>query len=162
VDKAEFMSEAIPAASFPDPRAFMRRAQAAGFAAALVLSAAAGAAEAQTLGASSSRFNAGYSGSGSLNAPINIATRDANNNQVFIDGVVQAPGGSIFSSASGVSQSSTAGGVGASGLATAIGNNLNVVVQGSWNRVTVDSTQINNGQVSASANLNGQIKLDGP
>jgi len=133
--------------------------------AALALAAAALAApaQAQSLNTGSSQFNGGYGGtSSSLNQPINVATRDQNNNQVFVNGVMQTPAGSIFSNANGVSQSSTSGGVGASGLATAIGNNLNVVVQGSWNRVTVDSTQINNGDVSANVSLNGQIQLDGP
>ena len=32
-----------------------------------------------------------------------------------------------------------------------------VSVQGSWNRVTVDSTQINNGEVSAQTSLNGSL-----
>jgi len=35
------------------------------------------------------------------------------------------------------------------------------VVQGSYNRVTVDSTQINNGDISANASLNGRVNLDG-
>ncbi|HTK35022.1 MAG TPA: holdfast anchoring protein HfaA [Caulobacteraceae bacterium] len=133
----------------------------AGLAAAALLLAA-GTAQAQTMGSSSSQFNSGYNGAGALNQAVNVSTRDANNNQVFINGVMQAPQGSIFSNTSGFSQTSTAGGVGVSGLATAIGNSLNVVVEGSWNRVTVDSTQINNGQVSANASLNGQIKLEGP
>jgi holdfast attachment protein HfaA len=121
---------------------------------------AGGQAQAQ-IGGSSAHFNSGYNGAGSMNAPINVGTTDANNNQVFINGVMQAPQGSIFSSASGVSQSSTSGGVGGTGLATAVGNSLNVVVEGSYNRVTVDSRQINNGDVSANVSLNGQIKLDG-
>lgn len=120
-------------------------------------------AAAQSLGAGSSRFNGGWGGaSSSLNQPINVATRDQNNNQVFVNGLMQTPEGSVFSNADGLSRSAAGGGVGASGLATAIGNNLNVVVQGSWNRVVVDSTQINNGDVSASVGLNGQINLDGP
>jgi len=128
---------------------------------ALVLSAEPAAA--QSLGAGSSQFNGGWGGSSfGLNQPINVATRDQNNNQVFVNGLMQTPEGSVFSNANGYSRSATGGGVGASGLATAIGNNLNVVVQGSWNRVIVDSTQINNGDVSASVGLNGQINLDGP
>ena len=156
------MFEANPAASFRAlPASALRSVAWAGLGVALALTAS-GPALAQSMGASSSQFNGGYSGAGSLNGPINIATRDANNNQVFVNGILETPQGSIFSTASGVSQSSTSGGVGSSGLATAIGNSLNVVVEGSWNRVTVDSTQVNNGNVSASTSLNGQIKLDGP
>ena len=156
------MFEATPAASVREPPAFAPRLAACmGVIAAFAL--AAGAAQAQTMGSSSSQFNGGYSNSGvSLNSPVNIATRDANNNSVYVNGIMETPQGSIFSNASGVSQSSTSGGVGASGLATAIGNSLNVVVEGSWNRVTVNSTQVNNGDISANASLNGQIKLDGP
>lgn len=121
---------------------------------------AGGEAQAQ-IGGSSARFNSGYNGAGSMNAPVNVANTDSNNNSVYINGVMQAPQGSIFSSANGVSQSSTSGGVGGQGLATAVGNNLSVVVEGSYNRVTVDSRQVNNGDVSANVSLNGQIKLDG-
>ena len=46
-------------------------------------------------------------------------------------------------------------GVGAGSGSTAIGNNLVVVTQGSWNTVIINSTQTNNGNVSASSSLNG-------
>ena len=160
------MLEATPATTDREPPAYQRVKTGVGLAAAFaVASLVAGWADtamAQTMGASSSQFNGGYSNSGALNSPVNIGTRDANNNQVYVNGILETPQGSIFSTASGVSRSSTSGGVGASGLATAIGNSLNVVVEGSWNRVTVDSTQVNNGNISATASLNGQIKLDGP
>ncbi|HTI67329.1 MAG TPA: holdfast anchoring protein HfaA [Caulobacteraceae bacterium] len=119
-------------------------------------------AHAQTIGNNGGGFNSGYSGSSAgLNNPIDVSTRDSNQNSVFINGVMQAPAGSVFSRASGFSQTASSG-VGSSGLATAIGNNLSVVVQGSYNRVTVDSTQINNGDISANASLNGRVNLDGP
>ncbi len=157
------MFEAITAAPAREtPTLAPRLRTRAGGLAVLLLLCATGGARAQTMNASSSQFNGGYNAAGNLNQAVNISTRDANNNQVFINGILQAPQGSIFSNSTGVSQSSTSGGVGASGVATAIGNSLNVVVEGSWNRVTVDSTQINNGQITANASLNGQIKLDGP
>ena len=48
---------------------------------------------------------------------------------------------------------------------TAIGNQLNVVTQGSFNTVIVDSTQINNGNQTALQNadpvaLNGELNLN--
>lgn len=113
-------------------------------------------AAAQSMGSSGSQFNGGYSGS-NLNRAVDVSTRDENNNQIFINGRLNAPNGSVFSDAQGVSRSST--GVGGGGYATAIGNNLNVIVQGSWNRVVVDSTQINNGDVSAQTSLNGALNL---
>lgn len=131
-------------------------------AAALAAAALASAGHAQTMNNSGSGFNAGYGrGGSSFNTGIDVGTRDENQNSVFINGILQAPAGSVFSRAGGFSQS-TSSGVGGQGMATAIGNNLQVIVQGSYNRVTVDSTQINNGDVSANANLNGLVNLDGP
>jgi holdfast attachment protein HfaA len=43
------------------------------------------------------------------------------------------------------------------GGASAIGNNLVVVTQGYNNTVIIDSTQINNGNVSATSNLNAGV-----
>lgn len=130
-------------------------------AAALLIGLVAGSAQAQTYNNNGGSFNSGYGGSMSaLNSAIDVSTRDANQNSVFINGIMQAPAGSVFARASGFSQSGSTG-VGSTGLATAIGNNLSVVVQGSYNRVTVDSTQINNGDISANASLNGQVNLDG-
>jgi holdfast attachment protein HfaA len=131
-------------------------APAAVAAAALVVLGLATPAAAQSMGGSGSQFNGGYAGS-NLNRAVDVSTRDDNNNQVFINGRLNAPNGSVFSDAQGVSRSAT--GVGGGGYATAIGNNLNVIVQGSWNRVVVDSTQINNGDVSAQTSLNGALNL---
>ena len=62
------------------------------------------------------------------------------------------------SSASAWSQSTAGAGFGA-GIAsgTAVGNQLNVITQGSWNTVIVNSTQINNGNQTTV--LNGKIDL---
>jgi len=112
-------------------------------------------ASAQSYSGSSSQFNSGYGGS-DYNRMVNVRTRDDNNNQIFINGRLTTPRDSIFSQSTGVSRT---GGVGGAGVATAIGNNLTVVVQGSWNRVVVDSTQINNADVSAQTSLNGSVDL---
>ena len=107
---------------------------------------------------SSSQFNSGYGGTNGsqFNRGIDVSTRDQNNNQIFINGRMDAPIGSVFSNSSGTSRAYSSG-VGGGGLATAIGNNLNVVVQGSWNRVVVDSTQINNGDITAQTGLRGTL-----
>lgn len=123
---------------------------------------AAGAAEAQSIMNNGGAFNAGYGGmTGGLNNPIDVSTRDANNNTLLVNGVMQTPEGSVFSNASGFSQTASSG-VGGTGLATAIGNNLQVIVQGSFNRVNVESTQVNNGDITATTSLNGKVNLDGP
>lgn len=116
-------------------------------------------ARAQSIMNNGAAYNTGYGGRATgVNGPIDVSTRDENGNTTFINGVMQTPSGSVFSRTSGVSQS----GVGSSGMATAIGNNLQVVVNGSFNVVNVESTQINNGDVTATTSLNGQVNLDGP
>jgi holdfast attachment protein HfaA len=76
----------------------------------------------------------------SFDTPINPATRDANGNRVIVNGRIELEGtlsgGLMDDFASGQS-------------AQAIGNQLNVVTQGNYNTVIVDSTQINNGDISA-------------
>jgi holdfast attachment protein HfaA len=142
----------------PQPLRLSAHSVAVALAAALF--ACASAASAQNLNGSSSQFNSGYGGSGGsqFNRGVDVSTRDENNNQIYINGRMDAPAGSVFSNSTGTSRAYSSG-VGGGGLATAIGNNLNVIVQGSWNRVVVDSTQINNGDVTAQTGLNGSLDL---
>lgn len=76
----------------------------------------------------------------SFDAPISAASRDANGNRVIVNGRMELEGtltgGLMDGFASGHS-------------AQAVGNQLNVITQGNWNTVIVDSTQINNGDISA-------------
>ena len=120
------------------------------------------AASAQSAGSSSmATYQAGYGAARYTTArPQTGSTRDANGNRLIIDGVIQA-GASTYSSVSGgVSSSfSGAGAGGAIGGSTAIGNNLNVVVQGNHNTAIVNSTQVNNGAINAGTSLNGTLRL---
>lgn len=123
------------------------------------------AASAQSAGSSGmGAYSAGYGGARYTTArPQTGSTRDANGNRLIVDGIIQA-GASTYSSATGgVSSSySGAGGAGggtAIGGSTAIGNSLNVVVQGNHNTVIVNSTQVNNGAVTAGTSLNGTLRL---
>ncbi len=127
-----------------------------------------GLAMAQTTGSSgAAAFQAGYGGSRYTTAqPQTGSTRDANGNRLIVNGVIQA-GASAYSSATGGVSSSFSGvGGGASGNgsstiggSTAIGNSLNVVVQGNHNTVIVNSSQVNNGDVNAGTALNGTLRL---
>jgi holdfast attachment protein HfaA len=106
---------------------------------------------------SSSNYN-GY-GASSQNSASNYQLRDPNGNLTLVNGQFE---GSTYSSQSGTQNASTmGGGVGTSGAgaqygqASAIGNSLNVVVLGSHNTTVVDTTQINNGNQTASVALNG-------
>ena len=119
------------------------------------LAAAAGPAFAQTMSTNAASFNGGYGRwNGQENRPIeNYSNRDASGNMLIVDGIIQAGSSYVSSEAK---SSSYSGGVGlGSSSATAIGNNLNVVTQGNFNTVIVNSTQINNGNVTAGAKTNG-------
>ena len=108
-------------------------------------------------------YQAGYGGSRYTTArPQTGSTRDHNGNRLIVDGIIQS-GASSYSRASG-GVSSRFSGAGANngtaiGGSTAIGNNLNVVVQGNHNTVIVNSTQVNNGDVTAGTSLNGTLRL---
>ena len=121
-------------------------------------------AAAQSAGSSGmGAYSAGYGGARYTTArPQSGSTRDANGNRLIIDGIIQA-GASTWSSAAGGVSSSYAGAGSAGGTAiggsTAIGNSLNVVVQGNHNTVIVNSTQVNNGAVTAGTALNGTLRL---
>jgi holdfast attachment protein HfaA len=106
--------------------------------------------------------SANYNGfaAATQNAPSNFSLRDANGNLTVVNGQFV---GSNYSSSTGAQTASAFGsGVGmqgaqaTSGQATAIGNSLNVVVVGNHNTTVVDSSQINNGNQTATAQLNGR------
>ena len=139
------------------------RLAAAAFGAALLVG---GQAAAQTMTTNSAEFNGGWGRiQGTENHPIDVSTRDRNGNRVIVDGIILDGGsdtftqtdnqgaGNVFAGAGGRSRWSTA---------TAIGNNLQVITQGSYNTVIVNSTQINNGDVTADnrAVLNGELDLN--
>jgi holdfast attachment protein HfaA len=119
-------------------------------------------AHAQSMSTNSADFNAGYGRhSGSENRPVEFSTRDANGNRVIIDGIIQT-GEDQSSFAWGSGAGEAYAGVGSlGGGSTAIGNSLVVVTQGSYNTVIVNSSQVNNGAVSAGTTLNGGVAPDG-
>ena len=136
----------------------------AGFVAAVAL--AQGAA-AQTMNANSASFNAGFGRTaGEENGPVNVSLTDANGNTTLVNGLLQAPAGSIFGevrNAVGTAPTTTSGGAGDSftgagsgSSASAIGNSLNVVVQGDNNTVIVNATQTNTGAVTATTTTSGK------
>lgn len=92
-----------------------------------------------------------------LNTPSSFNLRDSNNNLTMVNGQFTS---SNFSSLSGGGAQSASAGVGmggagsTSGQAEAIGNSLNVVTVGSNNTVIVNSTQTNNGNQTASVDVN--------
>jgi len=123
------------------------------------------AAAAQSTGSSgAATYQAGYGAARYTTArPQTGSTRDANGNRLIVNGLIQN-GASAYVSASGGVSSSYSGAGGTSGQtaiggSSAIGNSLNVVVQGNHNTVIVNSTQTNNGAVTAGTVLNGTLRF---
>lgn len=105
-------------------------------------------------------FGFGY---GQEQSSYDANTRDASGNRVILDGRImtgmdQSTLSTVTASAGAWAQATAGAGFGnvySSG--TAVGNQLNVITQGNWNTVIVNSTQINNGNQSTV--LNGKIDL---
>jgi holdfast attachment protein HfaA len=114
-------------------------------------------AQAQSMGASAASYESGYGATlGKLQTAVDPSTRDANGNRVILDGVMlTGSDNSVYARGSSGAGDSYSG-AGALGGASAIGNNLQVTVNGSHNTLVINSTQINNGNITASNNLTGQ------
>ncbi len=111
----------------------------------------AGAADAQTMDTKAAAFSTGYGiTAGEMTRAIDPSTRDANGNRVLVDGmIVTGTDNSVYAYSKTMGAGDSYSGAGALGGATAIGNNLSVVVNGNYNTVIVHSTQTNNGNVTA-------------
>jgi len=123
-------------------------------------------AAAQSAGSTgASQFQQGYGAARASTARGTTgSTRDANGNRLIVDGIIQSGASSYSRQSGGVANAYSGAGYGsrngaAIGGSTAIGNQLNVVVQGSWNTVIVNSNQTNNGDVTAGTALNGNLDL---
>ncbi|MGF1461878.1 MAG: holdfast attachment protein HfaA [Maricaulaceae bacterium] len=85
---------------------------------------------------------------GALGETFRPGARDANGNRVLVIGEEVLAGSTLGP------------GLGLAGQSRAVGNELNVLVEGSFNTVIVDAVQINNGDQTAQTVLNGGIDLD--
>jgi holdfast attachment protein HfaA len=111
------------------------------------------------MNANSATYNAGYGRvAGQENRPVEVTTRDAKGNRVIVDGLIQTGiDQSVFAQAGAGGVLDTVSGVGTlSGGASATGNSLVVVTQGSYNTVIIDSKQTNTGAVSAVNTVTGK------
>lgn len=83
--------------------------------------------------------------------PYEARTRDVNGNRVILDGRIVV-GDDLSTLPAGLYNMNglMSGGTGLNGIGSGqgIGNQLNVITQGSWNTVVVTSTQTNNGDIS--------------
>lgn len=106
---------------------------------------------------STSQFERPYGYSyGQESQPYSAGTRDASNNRVIVNGLIEGGTGLGLSLNTGWGQ--TEGGYGMIGSGTAVGNQLNVITNGNNNTVIIDSTQINNGDQNVV--LNGELNLN--
>ena len=121
---------------------------------ALGAAALSGAVQAQSMSTSSASFQAGYGLSlHQMQTAVDPSTRDANGNRVLVDGmIVTGTDNSVYAYSKTLGAGDAYSGAGALGGATAIGNSLSVVVNGSYNTVIVHNNQTNNGNVTATAN----------
>ena len=92
---------------------------------------------------------------GQESRPYSAHSRDVANNRVIINGLIN--GGTGLGTGLYTSWGQTDGAAGMIGTGTAVGNQLNVITNGSNNTVIIDSTQINNGDQSVV--LNGELDL---
>lgn len=93
---------------------------------------------------------------GSEQRPFEASTRDLNGNRVIVNGLIE--GGTTLGQGLNTNWGAL-GGSGMLGSGSAIGNQLNVVTNGSNNTIIIDSTQINNGDqtvVIGGSNSNGE------
>ena len=104
----------------------------------------------------------GYS-YGQEQSAYDAGSRDANGNRIILDGRImtgmdQSTLATASASAGAWAQATSGAGFGSSvAQGAAIGNQLNVITQGNWNTVIVNSTQINHGNQTTA--LNGKIDL---
>ena len=100
---------------------------------------------------------------GQEQSPYDANTRDGNSNRIILDGRImtgmdQSTLSTATASAGAWAQATAGAGFGAGAAqSAAVGNQLNVITQGNWNTVIVNSTQINNGNQTTV--LNGKIDL---
>ncbi|MCI4643735.1 MAG: holdfast anchoring protein HfaA [Hyphomonadaceae bacterium] len=93
---------------------------------------------------------------GAEERPFDAGTRDINGNRVVVNGLINGGTGLGFGMNTGWGQ--TDGASGMLGTGTAVGNQLNVITNGSNNTIIIDATQINNGDQNVV--LNGELNLD--
>ena len=94
---------------------------------------------------------------GEESQPYDAQTRDSAGNRVIVNGRI-INDTSTLSGGLHTGWGQTGGASGMLGTGTAIGNQLNVVTNGSFNTVIIDSTQINNGDQTVY--LNGELDLN--
>lgn len=116
---------------------------------------------AQTVSGGIGSLEAGYGNARAMeSATFNPSTRDSQGNRIIKDGVIQTgSGGSQLSTVANAASALYGAAFfesGANNSATAVGNLVNVTVEGSNNTIVLNSVQNNSGNISATSMLNGK------
>jgi len=92
--------------------------------------------------------------------PYDASTRSANGARTIVNGLIEGGSGVAFGSANAMASSSASASAFAGGYSqgAAVGNQLNVITQGSYNTVIVNAQQTNTG--SQTVVLNGKLNLN--
>jgi len=93
---------------------------------------------------------------GEESRPFDAGTRDTAGNRVIVNGRI-LDSTSTLNGGLNTGWGQTGGASGMLGTGTALGNQLNVITNGNYNTVIIDSTQINNGDQTVV--LNGELDL---
>jgi holdfast attachment protein HfaA len=125
-------------------------ALAIGLAGSLALAASANAQAASYASEFERPYGFGY---GEEQRPYEANSRDRLGNRVIINGMIE--GGTGLGTGLHTGWGQTEGASGMLGSGTAVGNQLNVITNGSNNTIIIDSTQINNGDQTVV--LNGEL-----
>ncbi|MFN3229753.1 MAG: holdfast anchoring protein HfaA [Asticcacaulis sp.] len=111
----------------------------------------------RTSGTSASMENGYGNARNRINGGFNPSTRDANNNRIISNGVIQTgQGGSYFNSDGTFGGASLLLDNNTNASATAAGNMITIAVNGSWNTIVLNSKQVNNGNITATTSINGR------
>lgn len=118
---------------------------------------------AQTLGpAGIGSLEAGYGNGRAMETErFNPSTRDSQGNRIIKEGVIQSgeAGGRLSTNTNTAVYGAASLESGVSTSANAIGNLVNVMVEGSNNTIVLNSVQTNTGAISATAVLNGSANI---
>lgn len=114
---------------------------------------------------SAAQIEAGYGSSAAvMDKAFNPSTRDERGNRIILDGVIQSGAGNsaVMLNGEGALAGAEYFQSGATTMsASAIGNLVNIDVSGNWNTIVLNSNQVNNGDQTASAVLNGRQVTSG-
>ena len=96
-------------------------------------------------------FSAGYGRrAGDESRAVDVGWLGERGNRVIVNGLISSPSGLASGLGPGLGDSVSIPGI----TASAVGNQINVVAEGSWNTIIIDAHQTNNAKIYANINYN--------